>query len=454
MKGALWFLIVGVLLVAMALSRSVLARLPLSTAMLYLAAGYALGPHGVGLVDLDVYEQSGVWERVTEVAVIISLFAAGLKLRAPIRDGRWILPLRLATLSMTVTVGLVTLVGVLAMGLPLGAAVLLGAILAPTDPVLASDVQVTHASDRDRLRFGLTGEAGLNDGTAFPFVMLGLGLLGLHELGDAGWKWLAVDLVWAVACGLGVGALLGTLVGRLVLYLRRVHREAVGLDDFLALGLIALAYGVALLLKGYGFLAVFAAGLALRRIERTETGGEAPPADVAAAAHSSEAEEVATDQEKAPAYMAQAALGFTEQLERIGEVTVVLLLGGMITWSFLPREALWFIPLLFLVIRPVSVYAGLLGSRSTELQRGLIAWFGIRGIGSVYYLTYAMQHGLPEELSRVLAALVLATVAVSAVVHGISVTPLMALYGRRTQARADTLRVERKDGSDKLSGAD
>ena len=447
MKGAIWFLVVGVLLVAMALSRSVLARLPLSTAMLYLAAGFALGPHGAGLVDLDVYEQSGVWERVTEIAVLVSLFAAGLKLRAPIRDGQWLLPLRLATLSMSITVGLVTLVGVFALGLPLGAAVLLGAILAPTDPVLASDVQVTHASDRDRLRFGLTGEAGLNDGSAFPFVMLGLGLLGLHELGEIGWKWLAVDLVWAVVCGLGVGALLGTLVGRLVLHLRRVHREAVGLDDFLALGLIALAYGAALLLKGYGFLAVFAAGLALRRIERTESGGEAPPEDVAAAAQSSEADEVATDQEKAPAYMAQAALGFTEQLERMGEVTVVLLLGGMISWNFVPREAIWFIPLLFLVIRPVSVYVGLLGSRSTGLQRGMIAWFGIRGIGSVYYLTYAMQHGLPEELSRLLAALVLATVAVSAIAHGVSVTPLMTLYGRRTQRPAAGLGVERIDES-------
>ncbi len=448
MKGAIWFLIVGVLLVAMALSRSVLARLPLSTAMLYLAAGFALGPHGAGLLHLDIYEQSGVWERVTEIAVLVSLFAAGLKLRAPLRDKQWRLPMRLATLSMLVTVGLVTLVGVYAIGLPVGAAVLLGAILAPTDPVLASDVQVTHAADRDRLRFGLTGEAGLNDGSAFPFVMLGLGLMGLHDLGEMGWKWVAIDLVWAVVCGLGVGALLGTLVGRLVLYLRRVHREAVGLDDFLALGLIALAYGAALLLKGYGFLAVFAAGLALRRIERTETGGEDPPADVAAAAHSGEAEDVATDQEKAPAYMAQAALGFTEQLERIGEVTVVLLLGGMISWDFLPSVSYWFIPLLFLVIRPVSVYVGLVGSRTTGLQRGMIAWFGIRGIGSVYYLTYAMQHGLPEEFSRSLAALVLATVAVSAVAHGISVTPLMGLYGRRTQRSGDTLRVERV-GEDK-----
>lgn len=446
MKGAIWFLVVGVLLVAMALSRSVLARLPLSTAMLYLAAGVALGPYGAGLLHIDVYEQSAVWERVTEIAVLVSLFAAGLKLRTPLHDGRWILPVRLATLSMTITVGLVTLLGVFAMGLPLGAAVLLGAILAPTDPVLASDVQVTHAADRDRLRFGLTGEAGLNDGSAFPFVMLGLGLLGLHEMGEMGWRWLAVDVVWAVASGLAVGAILGTIVGRLVLHLRREHREAVGLDDFLALGLIALAYGVALLVHGYGFLAVFAAGLALRRIELRESGGEAPPEDVAAAAHSADAEELATDKETAPAYMAQAALGFTEQLERIGEFTVVLLLGGMISWHFLPADALWFIPLLFLVIRPLSVYAGLLGSRSTGLQRGMIAWFGIRGIGSVYYLTFAMQHGLAEDLSRPLAELVLATVAVSAVAHGISVTPLMALYGRRTKRAADPLRVERTEG--------
>jgi sodium/hydrogen antiporter len=187
---------------------------------------------------------------------------------------------------------------------------------------------------------------------------------------------------------------------------------------------------LATLVKGYGFLAVFAAGLALRRIERRSTGGDEPPEDVQVAAASAEAEKLATDPEKAPADMAQAALGFTEQLERIGELAVVLLLGGMISWSFLPPTALWFIPLLFLVIRPAAVYAGLLGSRTTSAQRRLIAWFGIRGIGSVYYLTYAMQHGLPEALGWQMAAMVLATVAVSAVVHGISVTPLMKRYAR------------------------
>ena len=432
MHGAIWFVVVGLLFVVMALAGSVLKRLPLSTSMLYLAAGAALGPLGAGLLHVDVYAQSQLWERVTEIAVVVSLFAAGLKLRTPFTDGSWMLPVRLATVSMLVTIGLVSLAGVYLMGLSPGAAILLGAILAPTDPVLASDVQVTDAADSDRLRFGLTGEASLNDGTAFPFVMLGLGLLGLHDLGENGWRWIAIDLLWAVAAGLGTGIVLGTLVGRLVLYLRKTHREAVGLDDFLALGLIALSYGVALLVMGYGFLAVFAAGLALRRIERTETEGDQPPDEVLAAATSADAEELATDPDKAPAYMAQAALGFTEQLERIGEAAVVLLLGGMLSWAFLPREAIWFLPLLFLVIRPAAVYAGTLGSRSTPAQRRLIAWFGIRGIGSVYYLTYAMQHGLPEALGRTLAALVLAAVAVSAVVHGISVTPLMKRYTRRS----------------------
>jgi NhaP-type Na+/H+ or K+/H+ antiporter len=432
MHGAIWFVVVGLLFVVMALAGSVLKRLPLSTSMLYLAAGAALGPLGAGLLHVDVYDQSQLWERVTEIAVVVSLFAAGLKLRTPFTDGSWLLPVRLATVSMLVTIGLVSLAGVYLMGLSPGAAILLGAILAPTDPVLASDVQVTDPADSDRLRFGLTGEASLNDGTAFPFVMLGLGLLGLHDLGENGWRWIAIDLVWAVAAGLGTGIVLGTLVGRLVLYLRKTHREAVGLDDFLALGLIALSYGVALLVMGYGFLSVFAAGLALRRIERTAAAGDEPPDEVLAAATSPDAEKLATDPEKAPAYMAQAALGFTEQLERIGEAAVVLLLGGMLSWAFLPREAIWFLPLLFFVIRPAAVYAGTMGAGATPAQRRLIAWFGIRGIGSVYYLTYAMQHGLPEALGRTLAALVLAAVAVSVVVHGISVTPLMKRYTRRS----------------------
>jgi NhaP-type Na+/H+ or K+/H+ antiporter len=432
MAVSLWYLIVGAVFALMALARSYLQRLPLSTALLYLLVGIGMGPAGLGLLRLDPLADAALLERLTEVAVLISLFTSGLKLRAALRDPIWRIPLRLAFLSMVITVALIAAAGLLGLGLSLGAAVLLGAILAPTDPVLASDVQVEKPSDQDRLRFGLTGEAGLNDGTAFPFVMLGLGLLGLHELGAYGWRWLAGDLLWATAAGLGIGWLLGQMIGRLVVHLRQTYREAVGLDDFLALGLIALAYGAAHLLHAYGFLAVFAAGLALRHLELEANGDEPVAAEVDARPGD---EALATDPERAPAYMAQAVLGFNEQLERAAEVAMVVLLGSILVplLPAVPAAAIWFIPLLLLVIRPAAVLLGLIGSATGPLHRLLSGWFGIRGIGSLYYLMYALTHGVEGELAANLVALTALTIAVSIVVHGISVTPLMRRYSREVE---------------------
>ena len=209
MTVGLWALIVGVLLTTMALAGSLLRRLPLSTGMLYLAVGVGLGPAGWAILSPDPLLHAEVLERAAEVAVLISLFAVGLKLGLPLSDKRWRLPLRLASLSMLVTIALVTVIGVVGLDLSWGAAILLAAIVAPTDPVLASDVQVLEANDRDRLRFSLSAEGGLNDGAAFPFVMLGLGLLGLHDLGGGGWRWLALDVVWAIAGGLVIGGVAG-----------------------------------------------------------------------------------------------------------------------------------------------------------------------------------------------------------------------------------------------------
>lgn len=425
-----WFLAAGAVLVAMALAGSVLRRLPLSTSMIYLAIGAALGPVGLALLVVDPVGQAAFLELVTEIAVIVSLFTAGLKLRVPLRDPQWLLPVRLASISMIATVALVTFVGTALMGLPLGAAIILGAVIAPTDPVLASDVQLTHPHDRDRLRFTLTGEAGLNDGTAFPFVLLGLGLLGLHELGDGLVRWLAIDVVWAVAGGLAIGAGLGALVARLVVYLRSRHREAVGLDEFLALGLIGVSYGAALLAGTYGFLAVFAAGLALRWVERAATGDE-PPADLETAGEPMH--ELATRSETAPAVMARALLLFNEQLERIGEVAVVVLVGAALTIVGFAPQAVWFAPLLFLALRPLAVLAGLMAAPVSRLELIYTSWFGVRGIGSVYYLSYAITHGLDPATGRTLAAVTLSVVAISVVVHGLSVTPLMGRYERLVQ---------------------
>ncbi len=423
-------LAVGGLLVVMALSGSVLKRLPLSTSLFYLAIGVAVGPECAGLIRVDFIRQAAWLERAAECAVLISLFTAGLKLRSRMTDVAWVMPLRLATLSMALTIAALTLIGWLLLGLRLGAAVLLGAVLAPTDPVLASDVQVEHAGDRDRLRFALTGEAGLNDGAAFPFVMLGLGLLALHPLGTFGARWMALDVLWAIAAGLGVGAALGTGLGRLVIYLRSHHDEAVGLEEFVTLGLIALSYGLSLVVHAYGFLAVFAAGFSLRRIERKKSGDDAP-GDVVLEQSADEVHEIATAPEHAPAYLAQTVLSFNEQLERVAEVAMVLLLGVVLRWEYFSVPVLVTAALLLFVVRPLAVILGLIGAERSRSQTVLLGWFGIRGVGSLYYLAFAIQHGLPAPLLAQLTAVTLVTVALSIVCHGISVTPFMTLYAKR-----------------------
>lgn len=405
-----WFLLAGALFLLMSLGGALLKRLPLTAAVLYLFAGLILGPHGVGLVLLDPVAQAEVVERLTEVGVLVSLFTTGLKLRLPLAHPDWRIPVGLATVSMALTVALVAGVGVLALGLPLGAAVLLGAILAPTDPVLASDVQVAHALDRDRVRFSLTAEAGLNDGTAFPFVVLGLGLLGLHDIGAWGWRWLAVDVAWAVGAALAVGWGVGTGVGRLALALRRWRTESLGLDDFLGLGVIALAYGIAVGVHAYGFLAVFAAGLSLRSIERRS----AEPDAEGASPH------------EAPAHMLRELVGFNERLERIGEIGIVVLLGATLSSTFASREGFVLAAAVLIAIRPLSI---LLATRAASArERALVAWFGIRGVGSLYYLSWAIGRGLDEPLAQRLTGIVLTVVAVSIVVHGVSVTPLMSRF--------------------------
>jgi NhaP-type Na+/H+ or K+/H+ antiporter len=441
MTEAYWFITAGILLVSIVLASTLLRRLPISTSIIYLGVGLLLGPGALDLLSWDAVREAEILRYITEIAVIVSLFTVGLKWRTPLTTDFWSLPVRLATVSMVLTICAVTLIGTTLLALPLGAAVLLGAVLAPTDPVLASEVQVRSSTDRDAVRYALSGEAGLNDGLAFPFVMLGLGLLGLHPDEDAGpfrlwansefgmWAWVGWDLIWAVSVGLAIGALTGNMVGRLALYLHQRRHDIFALHEFLVLGLIALSYGLAELVYGYGFLAVFAAGYALRRIELRATGyAPEPPEGL-----SEEPEEASTKApEQAAQRMATAPMTFNDQLERILEAAVVVLLGAVLTTEFWTLEVIWLAPLLFLVVRPLAVMVGLLGKGTSRSQEALMSWFGIRGIGSIYYLTYALGYGVPGGLADRLTALVLSLVALSIVVHGVSVTPLMKRYEGRT----------------------
>lgn len=449
------FLVVGLLLIGVALLSPALQRLPVSTSTLYLGIGFLLGPAVVGLLDVEIIRDATLFERLTEIAVLVSLFTVGLNMRRSLRDRLWLLPVRLASLTMLLTIAAVTLVGTLVLGLPLGAAVLLGAILAPTDPVLASDVQLQDPTDQDVLRYGLSGEAGLNDGSAFPLVILGLGLLGLQPQSESGlinpwagaeafsiWRWLGWDVLWAVVVGLVVGAGTGWLVGQGTLLLQRRRQIAFSLHEFLALGLIALAYSLTELVYGYGFLAVFAAGYALRYIELRRSNHAETPVDLPAVApgDTSATEQMATtDPEQAAQFLAVSLMDFNDKLEHILEAAVVVLVGATLATIAWDPAVVWLAPLLFLLVRPLSVFIGLLGGEKLvgPVQRRMISWFGIRGIGSIYYLTYAIEHGLAEPLAQQLTSIVLALVAISIVVHGISVTPLMARYNRLAEQRVE-----------------
>lgn len=430
MSVASWSLFVGILLITMVLVGTLIARLPLSSAMIYLGLGYLLGPGGIGVVTPDPIQHAALLETFAEIAVLISLFAVGLKLGVPMLDRRWLLPLRLAFPAMALTVGLITAVGVWGLHLPLGAAVLLGGILAPTDPVLASGVQAESGKSPDRVRFSLAGEGALNDGSAFPFVLLGLGLMDLHELGPGSWRWWVMDLLWATSGGLVIGAVLGSLIGKLVVHLRTRHRSAVGLDEFLALGLVAVSYGAAQLCQASGFLAVFAAGLALQRVHERPLSGTAahePTPDQ----HGQERDSWATHSHHASSAMTRAVRGFNEQLEKLAELAIVLVVGAMLPYAAASMTLWWFIPLLFLVLRPAAVLVSIVGKPLPEDQRMLISWFGIRGIGSVFYLMFALNHGVSGPLAQELILLTLATVTASILAHGASVRPLMRWYGGR-----------------------
>ncbi|MGH8368323.1 MAG: cation:proton antiporter, partial [Pseudomonas sp.] len=384
---------------------------------------------------------------LTEVAVLFSLFVSGLKLRLPLQHRTWRIAFGMAGPVMLLTILGTCLVLHWLLGLSWGGSLLVGAILAPTDPVLAGLVQVNNAQDYDALRFGLSGEAGLNDGTAFPFVIFAL-IFMQHGGFDGDWLggWVLKNLLWAVPAGLLVGYWMGRGIGRVTLKMRITNADStLSPNDYLTLALIALAYVVAEAIGGYGFLSVFAAGLGLRQAEFKSTGNSQTPAEHLAqpvVGHMEVEPEHALhgdvgqlqDTQIAAGVMMGDMLAFGGLVERSMEVFLVTLLGVVLVshWDW---RALAVGAALFCVIRPLSVLSIPWGSLLNRHQRGLVGWFGIRGIGSIYYLFYAINHGLVGTSSAVAVNLTLSVIALSIVVHGLSTQPMLAWYERRAQAQ-------------------
>jgi len=425
-----------------------LKNLPVTPAIVYLTVGLLVGPTVLNFFHFNPLKESALLEVLTEVVVLISLFSAGVKMPVPVKLAHWRAPILLASVSMVASVGLIAAFSYLVLGLPLGAGILLGAILSPTDPVLATDVQTRHLGDNDQLRFTLTCEAGMNDGSAFPFVMLGLGLLGLHDLGDSGLRWVLVDVLWATVAGIGIGVAAGVALAYWGRKLRRLAPNQTLLNDFLGLGLIGVVYGLSVMVGAWGFLAVFFAAVALRQTELKQLSGDL---QVAIQRPNCVTETVppVTLPEAAAVTISAQSLVFKEHLERLSEMMLVLLLGGslfMDSWSWRAVALALFV---FAVVRPVSVMTGLTGSGTSWTIRGLIGWFGVRGIGSLYYLMFAIDHGLPEDLALELMQLTLIVVTLSIFVHGTSVKPLLKRFWRKRKKLPDPghadERLERPD---------
>jgi len=429
MEFYIFVIAIGLLLVTLHASSHVVARLPLSPAILYFVCGVGLGLWGFDWMRVDPARHAVLIERLCELAVLVSLFATGSNLGTTLRGKSWEAPIRLASIAMVITIA--ALAGLLYswLDMSLGAAIVIAAALAPTDPVLAGEVQVSDPSDRDRLRSALTGEAGLNDGTAYPFVLLGLGLLSLHDLGPGMWRWWAIDLVWAVAGGVAIGAALGVAVGRWVLHRLRSDVEEASPDAFLGLGLVAIAYGIAVSVSACGFLAVFAAAVAMQRTVMR------PKADAGKARGAAASTPPVAERTAAVASLQQ----FNSDLESFCEFALVIVVGVLCTVVPMRWEALLVAALLFFVVRPVAVYVAVRKATFERSQRALAAWFGIRGIGSLYYAMFALHHGWTGDDAERALGIILGVVAASIFLHGISVTPLMSAYERHS-ARASERR--------------
>jgi len=351
-------------------------------------------------------------ERLTELVVIVALTGAGLKLDRPFGWRSWAMTWRLLIIAMPLTILGIALTGYLVLGLGAAAALLLGAALAPTDPVLAADVQVgpPRSGEEDEVRLTLTAEAGLNDGLAFPFVNLAIAVAAFG-LTPGVWtlEWLAVDVAWKLAVGVAVGWVVGRTLAWLIFRLPPHARLARTGDGFVALGITFVAYGATELLHGYGFLAVFVSALAIRAAEREHAFHER-------------------------------LHDFAEQTERLLMMVLLVLFGGALAGGLLDHltwPGVATVLLILFLVRPAAGMLALLGSPAPRLERGAIAFFGIRGIGSFYYLAFALNQADFERIDELWSVLGF-TVLLSIVVHGATVTPAMRYLDarRRTQVAA------------------
>ncbi|GAB2802561.1 sodium:proton antiporter [Halomonas shantousis] len=397
----------GLLILLVAWVPLLVRNLPLSLPIICIAIGFGL---------FSLTEEGGLHPRhypkmtevLTELTVIISLAGAGLRIDRQLNWREWLNTWRLLGITMPLTIAAIAVLGVYFLGLPWETALLIGAVIAPTDPVLAADVQVgpPRSGPGDEVRFSLTSEAGLNDGLAFPFTYLAIAVAINGPMpGDWTWHWLGMDVVWRIAAGIGAGWLAGWLLGVLMFRAGKISLASTG-QGFAALGGTFVTYAGAEAIHGYGFIAVFVGALALRSTQEDKHDYQLRLHD------------------------------FTEEIERLLMMVLLVLFGGSLAGPLLDgltwKMAIAGLAILFL-IRPVTGMFALLGSQMCHSERAIVSLFGIRGVGSFYYLAYAVNQ---EDFGRIddVWTLISFIVLVSIIFHGMTSGPLMSWLDRRREA--------------------
>jgi NhaP-type Na+/H+ or K+/H+ antiporter len=381
------------IILAFWLPRFVSGREPASSALLIVAGmvGFTLVPGMPQAIDPRVAPK--IWEYASELAVIVALFGTGLRIDNLTSYKRWQPTMRLLVVAMPLTILAVALLGFWLAGMTLAGAILLGAVLAPTDPVLAGDVQVGPPTEGGEhpVRFALTTEAGLNDGLAFPFVYLGL-IVAAEGFGvrDLALEWFARDVLYRIAVGVAAGAFIGWLLGKILFTFPQANPLASTASGVLALAGVLLCYGATELVEGYGFIAAFVSGVTLRRAEEGH--------EFHSRLHS-----------------------FSEAIEHGLTAILLLLIGGALPllWAELDWRHIVVALALIFVIRPLAGWISLWRTDLLGRERLVVAAYGVRGIGSIYYLGYATSH-FPFVNEGQLWATIALTILISTVVHGLT----------------------------------
>lgn len=394
------YALAGLALLCAAVLPRLLSRWPVSPAIIFVGVGVmAAQLPGLPPPTLDPV----VVEHLTEVCVIVALMGVGLALDRPLSLRGWGSTWRLLGIGMPLFIALGAVLAWGLLGVGVASALLLACALAPTDPVLASEVQVGEPSDdpdsEDEVRFALSSEAGLNDGLAFPFVHAAV----LLTAGTLGWSWVGWELVGKTLLGVAVGWLVGQALGRLAFRApTRALRFAETAEALVALSAVFVAYGLAELIGGYGFLAVFCAAVTIRNCERGH-----------------EYHRVLHE--------------FIGQIERLLTLALLLglgyLVGGGLLAALTVGAVAWGL-LLGLCVRPLTGWLSLVGSEVVAAEKRTIAFFGVRGIGTFYYVAYGLTHGSFDDVALIWATAAFA-VLVSVVVHGVSASPVLRTLDRR-----------------------